>query len=65
VAGDLKKVSPTPTTVVVNNGDGVIDPNEDYSDIAQVQMALIANDIIPIFLAANGVKSTYDRLLAV
>ncbi|MCC5654446.1 hypothetical protein LC609_32620 [Nostoc sp. XA013] len=64
VAGDLKKVSPTPTTVVVNNGDGVIDPNEDYPDIAQVQMALIANDIIPIFLPTSGVKSTYDGLVS-
>ncbi|MEH1889230.1 MAG: VWA domain-containing protein [Nostoc sp.] len=64
VAGDLKNASPTPTTVVANNGDGVIDPNEDYPDITQVQAALIANDIIPIFLATSDVKSTYDGLVS-
>ncbi|MEH2445681.1 MAG: hypothetical protein V7K18_07835 [Nostoc sp.] len=64
VAGDLKNASPTPTTVVANNGDGVIDPNEDYPDITQVQAALIANDIIPVFLATSDVKSTYDGLVS-
>jgi Ca2+-binding RTX toxin-like protein len=63
VAGDLKKARPTDPTVVANNGDGVSSANEDYPDIAQVQAALIANDIIPVFLATSGVKSIYDGLV--
>ena len=63
VAGDGAAANPTAITVA-NNGDGVIDPNEDYPDIAQVQTALIANDIIPVFLATSGVKSTYDGLVS-
>ncbi|MEH2070778.1 MAG: hypothetical protein V7K47_21895 [Nostoc sp.] len=63
VAGDGAAANPTAITVA-NNGDGVIDPNEDYPDIAQVQTALIANDIIPVFLATSDVKSTYDGLVS-
>ncbi|AVH70727.1 hemolysin-type calcium-binding repeat-containing protein [Nostoc sp. 'Lobaria pulmonaria (5183) cyanobiont'] len=63
IAGDGAAANPTAITVA-NNGDGVIDPNEDYPDIAQVQTALIANDIIPVFLATSDVKSTYDGLVS-
>ncbi|WP_375449124.1 hypothetical protein [uncultured Nostoc sp.] len=63
VAGDGAASDPTAITVA-NNGDGVIDPNEDYPDIAQVQTALIANDIIPVFLVTSNVKSTYDGLVS-
>lgn len=63
VAGDGAAADPTVITVA-NNGDGVIDPNEDYPDIAQVQTALIANDIIPVFLPTSDVKSTYDGLVS-
>jgi serralysin len=62
VAGDGSTASPTIT--VANNGDGIISANEDYPSILQVKNALIANNIIPVFLATSGVKSTYDGLVA-
>jgi serralysin len=74
VAGDGAAASSTIT--VANNGDGIISANEDYPSILQVKNALIANNIIPVFLitddvitdATTGVtttvKSTYDALVA-
>ena len=49
-----------------NNGDGLTPGNgafEDYPLIAQVQAALIAANIIPIFAIAGGYESTYQGLV--
>ncbi|MCC5620202.1 hypothetical protein [Nostoc sp. CHAB 5715] len=61
VAGDRAAVSPSDT--IVNNGDGVIDPNEDYPEIGQVKTALEANNIIPIFLTTSDVALDYEILV--
>lgn len=61
VAGDRAGVDPVNTRP--NDGDAVIDFEEDYPDIAQVQTALIANDIIPVFLPTPDVKNIYDGLV--
>ncbi|MFK0734369.1 MAG: hypothetical protein ACIWVG_25005, partial [Gloeotrichia echinulata HAB0833] len=63
VAGDGLTLAPG-TITVPNNGDGIISANEDYPGILQVKNALIANNIIPFFLATSGVKSSYDGLVA-
>jgi hypothetical protein len=46
-----------------NNGDSVVDPNEDYPAITQVAAALISADITPIFAVTSDVVSTYQDLL--
>ena len=49
-----------------NNGDGLTPGNgafEDYPLIAQVQAALIAANIIPIFAIAGGFEATYQGLV--
>ena len=61
VAGDRAAVSPSDT--IANNGDGVIDPNEDYPEIGQVKTALEANNIIPIFLTTSDVAVDYKTLV--
>ncbi|HYX19136.1 MAG TPA: hypothetical protein VE944_33250 [Nostoc sp.] len=61
VAGDRAAVSPSDT--IANNGDGVIDPNEDYPEIGQVKTALEANNIIPIFLTTSDVAVDYQTLV--
>lgn len=61
VAGDRAAVSPSNT--IANNGDGVIDPYEDYPEIGQVKTALEANNIIPIFLVMNNVVADYEKLV--
>ncbi|MEH2434711.1 MAG: hypothetical protein V7K25_10750 [Nostoc sp.] len=61
VAGDRAAVSPSDT--IPNNGDGVIDPNEDYPEIGQVKTALEANNIIPIFLTTSDVALDYQTLV--
>ncbi|XHR80253.1 MAG: VWA domain-containing protein [Gloeotrichia echinulata GP01] len=62
VAGDGLTLAPG-TITVPNNGDGIISANEDYPGILQVKNALIANNIIPVFLATSDVKSSYDALV--
>ena len=61
VAGDRAAVSPSDT--IANNGDGVIDPYEDYPEIGQVKTALEANNIIPIFLTTSNVVADYEKLV--
>ncbi|MCC5606717.1 hypothetical protein LC612_07940 [Nostoc sp. CHAB 5834] len=61
VAGDRAAVLPSDT--IANNGDGVIDPNEDYPEIGQVKTALEANNIIPIFLTTSDVAVDYETLV--
>ena len=61
VAGDRAAVSPSNT--IANNGDGVIDPYEDYPEIGQVKTALEANNIIPIFLVTSNVIADYEKLV--
>ncbi|MEH1870110.1 hypothetical protein [Nostoc sp.] len=61
VAGDRAAVSPSDT--IANNGDGVIDRNEDYPEIGQVKTALEANNIIPIFLTTSNVAADYETLV--
>ncbi|MEH1832223.1 MAG: hypothetical protein V7L29_09140 [Nostoc sp.] len=61
VAGDRAAVSPSDT--IANNGDGVIDPYEDYPKIRQVKTALEANNIIPIFLTTSDVVADYQGLV--
>ncbi len=50
-----------------NNGDAIMDGGgigEDYPYIAQVQSALAAANIIPIFAIANGYEPVYQNLVA-
>lgn len=61
VAGDRAAVDPTNT--VLNNGNGVIDPFEDYPEIDQVRSALEDNNVIPVFLVTENVESTYEDLV--
>ncbi|MEH2204961.1 MAG: hypothetical protein V7K53_12920 [Nostoc sp.] len=61
VAGDRAAVIPSDT--IANNGDGVIDPNEDYPEIGQVKTALEANNIIPIFLTTSNLSVDYKTLV--
>ncbi|WP_298914140.1 hypothetical protein [uncultured Nostoc sp.] len=61
VAGDRAAVSSSNT--IANNGDGVIDPYEDYPEIGQVKTALEANNIIPIFLVTSNVVADYEELV--
>lgn len=46
-----------------NNGDAVIDADEDYPDIAQVKTALEDNNIIPIFAVTPDVREFYEDLV--
>ncbi|MEH2333150.1 hypothetical protein [Nostoc sp.] len=61
VAGDRAAVSPSDT--IANNGDGIVDPDEDYPEIGQVKTALEANNIIPIFLTTSNVAVDYETLV--
>lgn len=61
VAGDRAVVSPSDT--IANNGDGVVNPYEDYPKIGQVKTALEANNIIPIFLVTSDVVADYEGLV--
>ncbi len=52
---------------IANNGDAVMDGGgigEDYPDFSQVQAALQAANLIPIFAVANGYESVYQGLVA-
>jgi len=51
-----------PPIVIPNNGDAVIDPNEDYPSVDQVADALEAANITPIFLVTPDVVDTYENL---
>ncbi len=49
-----------------NNGDAILDGNgigEDYPMIAQVEAALVAANIIPIFAVTAGLETTYQGLV--
>ncbi|MEO1208975.1 MAG: hypothetical protein AAFX78_05465 [Cyanobacteria bacterium J06638_20] len=46
-----------------NNGDTVIDPDEDYPSIAQLRTALEDSDIIPIFAVTSDVRDDYEDLV--
>jgi|GEM_PF-2432531 len=46
-----------------NNGDIVIDLDEDYPAIAQVKTALEESDIIPIFAVTPDVREFYENLV--
>lgn len=61
VAGDRANVDPAGT--IANNGDGVVQFNEDYARISQVKTALEANNIIPIFLTTSPLVNTYKGLV--
>jgi hypothetical protein len=45
-----------------NNGDAVIDPNEDYPALNQIASALIAADVTPLFAVTPGNEATYQAL---
>lgn len=47
-----------------NNGDDVIDADEDYPSIDQVSSALEDNNITPIFLVTFDVTDSYEDLVA-
>lgn len=51
-AGNGAKAEPRPITKP-NNGDSVIDPDEDYPSIAQVKQALSDANIFPVFTIAE------------
>ncbi|MBD2534370.1 hypothetical protein H6G97_34605 [Nostoc flagelliforme FACHB-838] len=49
-----------------NNGDNVVDADEDYPAIAQLRDRLIASNIIPVFIVQEdvvGLKNTYQGLV--
>ena len=45
-----------------NDADGVLE-NEDYPSVAQLQAALIAANIVPIFAVTADVQAFYDQLV--
>lgn len=45
-----------------NNGDGVIDPLEDYASVAQLATALVAANIAPVFAVTADQVATYEQL---
>ncbi|HEX8108034.1 MAG TPA: hypothetical protein VF516_09920, partial [Kofleriaceae bacterium] len=45
-----------------NNGDGIIDPLEDYPSVAQVANALVAANITPIFAVTEPEVAVYEQL---
>ncbi len=49
-----------------NDGDNIVEANEDYPDIGQVRTAIQNNDIFPVFLVSGGdsVKNSYDTLVS-
>ena len=52
--------------LTANNGDAILDGNgigEDYPMIGQVQAALAAANIIPIFAVTAGLETTYQGLV--
>ena len=49
---------------VPNDGDAVIDPNEDYPSVDQLKAALLAAGILPVFAVTEGSNSYYDTLVA-
>lgn len=46
-----------------NNGDIVVDPDEDYPSIVQLRTALEDSDIIPIFAVTSDVIDDYEDLV--
>lgn len=46
-----------------NNGDNVIDPDEDYPGIDQLKTALEDSNIIPIFAVTPDVRAFYEDLV--
>lgn len=49
--------------LTVNNGDAVLDPQEDYPAIALVREVLLEAGIVPIFAVTNAVQSIYQGLV--
>jgi VCBS repeat-containing protein len=47
---------------LANNGDAILDPNENYPELAQLAAALQAANIIPIFAVTAGLESIYTGL---
>jgi hypothetical protein len=56
-AGDDKLDAP-------NNGDAVIDPNEDYPSVAQAKQAINEANMVPIFLVTKDQIATYNGLVS-
>jgi hypothetical protein len=46
-----------------NNGDTVLEDNEDYPSVAQTREAIKRANLLPVFLVTSNFKSTYDNLL--
>eukprot|EP01119_Soliformovum_irregulare_P000948 TRINITY_DN1069_c0_g1_i1.p1 TRINITY_DN1069_c0_g1~~TRINITY_DN1069_c0_g1_i1.p1 ORF type:complete len:2760 (+),score=837.80 TRINITY_DN1069_c0_g1_i1:89-8368(+) len=49
--------------LVPNNGDNVMDPNEDYPSIAQVKNALLTRNVVPMFIVSNDQVNAYANLV--
>ena len=47
---------------LANNGDAVLDPNENYPELTQLAAALQAANISPIFAVTAGLESIYADL---
>lgn len=47
-----------------NNGDTVVESNEDYPSVAQVKKAINEANIVPIFLVTRDMISTYNGLVS-
>ena len=60
VAGDGLGVGPITRP---NDGDSIIEIDEDYPDIDQVKKVIEDNDIEPVFFVTSGVKGIYDDLV--
>lgn len=48
---------------VANNGDAVMDPNEDYPSVEQTAAALVDADITPVFAVTVDQIPTYEALM--
>jgi Integrin beta chain VWA domain len=46
-----------------NNGDTILDKDEDYASIDQTREAINQANLLPIFLVPNKFRSTYDDLV--
>ncbi|MCC5666775.1 hypothetical protein LC653_23505 [Nostoc sp. CHAB 5784] len=53
----------SPTITRPNNGDNVVDADEDYPTIVQLKDRLVASNIIPVFLVTPDVVSFYEQLV--
>ncbi|WP_375511768.1 hypothetical protein [uncultured Nostoc sp.] len=53
----------SPTITRPNNGDNVVDADEDYPTIVQLKDRLVASNIIPVFLVTPDVISFYEQLV--